>query len=145
MQKNYFKYCLFIIFFIEKPEIKEFFSVQLLQELPFYDELNIAFREYARSCKIEIIDKKDPLVQLKVSKSSIIDLFEDLLNELKGFKYQITLAISLSKIRSDGNIEYSPVRFNSTTKTVINSELNLVQSFQEILYRIDSWINEGSG
>ena len=51
----------------------------------------------------------------------------------------------LSKIKSDGSIEYSPVYFNSTTKTVINSKFNLDQSFQEILYRIDNWINQGSG
>ena len=31
------------------------------------------------------------------------------------------------------------------TKTVINSEFSLDKSFQEILYRIDNWINEGSG
>ena len=29
-----------------------------------------AFKRYARSCKIEIIDSKDPLVQLEASKSS---------------------------------------------------------------------------
>ena len=51
----------------------------------------------------------------------------------------------LSKVKIDGNIEYSPVYFNSTTKKVINSELYLDKSFQEILYRIDNWINEGSG
>ena len=52
----------------------------------------------------------------------------------------------LSKIKTDGSIEYSPVRFNSTTKTVINSdEFGLDQSFQEILYRIGYWINQGSG
>ena len=52
----------------------------------------------------------------------------------------------LSKTKKDGNIEYSPVYFNSATKTVINSaEFNQVQSFQEILYRIDHWINQGSG
>ena len=73
-------------------------------------------------------------------------MFKDLLNEIKGFKYHITLSILLSKVRSDGNIEYSPVYFNSTTKTVINSDkFGLDQSFQEILYRIDNWINEGSG
>ena len=30
------------------------------------------------------------------------------------------------------------------TKTVINSEFSLDKSFQEILYRIDNWINERS-
>ena len=43
-------------------------------------------------------------------------------------------------------IKYAPVYFNSATKTVINSEkYDLDKSFQEILYRIDNWINEGSG
>ena len=51
----------------------------------------------------------------------------------------------LSKIKTDGSIEYSSVYFNSTTKTVINSEFNLNKSFQEILHRIGNWINEGSG
>ena len=73
-------------------------------------------------------------------------MFKDLLNEIKGFKYQITLSILLSKIRLEGNIEYSPVYFNSTTKTMINSDkFGLGQSFQEILCRTDNWINEGSG
>ena len=41
-------------------------------------------------------------------------------------------------MRSDGSIEYSPGYFNSTTKTVINSDkFGLDQSFQEILYRTD--------
>ena len=28
---------------------------------------------------------------------------------------------------------------------MINSEFNIDKSFQEVLYRIDNWINEGSG
>ena len=81
--------------FTERPEMKKLSNIKLLQELPFYDELNIvknsnAFSGYARSYKVDIVDKKDPLVQLEVSKSSIEDLLKDLLNEIKGFKYQIT-------------------------------------------------------
>ena len=42
-------------------------------------------------------------------------------------------------------MEYSLVYFNSATKTEVNSdEFGLDQSFQEILYRIDNWINQGS-
>ena len=71
----------------------------MLCELPFYDELNIvktskAFKGYARSYCIELIDSKDPSIQLTISKASIEDLFKDLLlDEIKGFKYQITLKI----------------------------------------------------
>ena len=62
--------------------------------------------------KLKLLIKKDPLVQLEVRKSSIEDLFKDLLNEIKGFKYQITLAVLLSKTKADGSIEYLPVYFN---------------------------------
>ena len=47
------------------------------------------------SYKVEIIEKKDPIKQLEASKSSITNLFSDLLNETKGFKYQITLKVML--------------------------------------------------
>ena len=72
-------------------------------------------------------------------------MYKNLLNERKGFKYQITVKVLLSKDKRKKGIEYSSVYFSSTTKTVINSEFNLDKSFQEILYRIDNWINEGSG
>ena len=53
------------------------------------------------SYKDEIIEKKDPIKQLDASKSSIKDLFSDLLiNKIKGFKYQITLKVML-KITSN--------------------------------------------
>ena len=142
--KELFQILPFYNTFIAKPDIKKLSNVKLLQELPFYNELstvksNSAFSGYTRSYKIEIVDKKDPIVQLKASELSIKDLFKDLLNEIKGFKYQVTLSILLSKVRSDGNIEYSPVYFNSTTKTVINfDKFGLEQSFQEILYIIDN-------
>ena len=34
---------------------------------------------------------------------------------------------------------------NSTTKTVINHKFSFENAFQETLYRIDNWINGGSG
>ena len=81
--------------FIEKPEIKKLSNVKLLQELPFYDKLNVKrsniFSGYARSYKVEVVDQKDLLVQLQASKSSIEDFFKDVLDEMKGFKYQITV------------------------------------------------------
>ena len=42
-----------------------------------------------------MIDKKDLLSQLEPSKSSIKDLFNNLLDETKGFEYQITVKILL--------------------------------------------------
>ena len=58
---------------------------------------------------------------------------------MKGFKYQITVTFLLCKHKINGDIEYAPVYFNSSTKTVINSDkYGLEKFFQEILYRIDN-------
>ena len=51
----------------------------------------------------------------------------------------------LKKYKLNGEIEFAPVYFNSVTKTVINHRFRLENSFQEILYMIDVWINNGSG
>ena len=146
---NYFKELPFFNVSIEKPKIKRLKNIDLLAELP-YDQLNIiktdqAFSGYAASYKVEIVDKKDLIVQLEASKSSIKDLFNDLLNETKGFKYQITVKVLLKKYKPDEDIEFSPVYFNSSTKTIINNRFKLEHAFQEILYRIDAWVNKGSG
>ena len=51
----------------------------------------------------------------------------------------------LKKCKPSGEIEFAPIYFNSVTKLIINHRYKLDKSFQEILYRIDAWINEGSG
>ena len=75
-----------------------FKNIDLLSEFPFYVQLNViktnnAFRGYAMSYKVKIIEKKDRILQLEASKSSIKDMFSDLLNEIRDFKYQITVKI----------------------------------------------------
>ena len=147
---DYFKELTFYNVSTEKPNIKCSKNIDLLAELPFYDQLNIiktdhAFSGHAMSYKVEVVDKKDLILQLEASKSSIKDLFNDLLNETKGFKYQVTVKVLLKKYRSNGEKEFAPVHFNSSTKTVINHKYKLDQSFQETLCRIDSRINRGSG
>ena len=125
-------------------------NFELFRELPFYYELNIvknktAFSGYAQSYKIEIMDKKDMVVQLKASKTSIENLSKDILVELKGFKYQITLCVLLSKVKNSEYTEYRPVYFNSLTKTVIGNKYFIDQCFQEIIFRLENLISQGSG
>ena len=69
-------------------------------------------------------------------------MFKDLLSEMKGFKYQITVKVLLCKYKGNGDKEFAPVYFNSATTAVINFEYNLDRSFQEILFRTDNWVNE---
>ena len=102
--KELFQILTFYNVLIEKLKIKHLPNIELLHELTFYAELGVieiskAFKRYARSYKIEITDSKDPLAQLQASKSSIEDFFKDLLNEMKGFKYQITVEVLLCKYK----------------------------------------------
>ena len=62
----------------------------MLGKHPFYDELNIAkmskaFKRYTRSYGVDLIDSKDPLVQLPNIRPSIKDLFKYLVPEIKSF------------------------------------------------------------
>ena len=144
---DYFKKLPFYNKPIEKPKIKRLKNIDLLAEQPFYEQLsiiktNLVFRGYVTSYKVEIIGKKDPHYQLETSKLSIKDLFGDLLNKTRGFKYQILVKVLLKKYKPNGEIESTPVYFNLTTKAIINNRFKLENAFQEILYTIDAWINE---
>ena len=66
---GYFKELPFYNKHIEKPKIKRLKNIDLLSELRFYEELNViktnqAFRGYAMSYKVEIIETNDPINQL---------------------------------------------------------------------------------
>ena len=73
---------------IEKPKVKRLKNIDRLVELPFYEQLSLiktdqAFKGCTMSYNVETTEKKDPIVQLEVSKWSIKDLFSDLLNQTK--------------------------------------------------------------
>ena len=134
---NYLKELSFYNEPIEKPKIKRLKNINLLAELPFFvrpsiKKTNQAFQGYAVSYKTELVEKKDPVIQLEASKPSIRDLFNNLLNEKKGFRYQITVKILLKKYKPNKEIGFSPVYFNSATKTIINNRFKVEESFQEI-------------
>ena len=145
---NYFKELPFYNKPIERP-IKRLKNIDPLVELPFYEQLSViktdqAFKGYAVSYKVEIIEKKDPFLQLEASNLSIKNLFNDLLNKLKG-SYQITVEVLLKKYKHNGEIQFRTVYFNSVTKTVTDHTFKLEIFLEEILYMIDVWINNGSG
>ena len=89
---------------LKKTKIKRLKNIDLLFELPLCEyssvvRTNEAFRGYATTYKVELIDKKDPLSQLEASKSSIKDWFNDLLDEMNDFKYHLTVKILLQKMQ----------------------------------------------
>ena len=100
---DYFKELPFYNKPIKKPKVKHLKNIDRLAELSFYEQLSViktneAFRGYAMSCKVEIIDTKVLIVQLEASKSSIKNLLNDLFNETRGFKYQNTVKVLLKKL-----------------------------------------------
>ena len=67
---TYFKEFPFYDSFIEKPKIKHLRDINLLAELPFYERLSViktdqAFSGYVKSNKVEIVEKKILLYNLK--------------------------------------------------------------------------------
>ena len=72
--EGYFKELPFYNEYIEKRKIKRLKNIDLISELPFYGKLNViktdhAFRGYAMSYKVKIVEKKDPLIQLEVKQA----------------------------------------------------------------------------
>ena len=70
---DYFKKVPFYNKHIEKPTVKHLKDIDLLSELPFYEELNViktnhSFRRYAMSYKVELVEKKDRIEQLEAGK-----------------------------------------------------------------------------
>ena len=90
---------------IKIPKVKRSKDIDQLIELLFYEPLDVIktdeeFRGYAMSCKVQLVERKGPVVLLKASKLSIKNLFNDILNETKGFKYQIMVKALLKKIQA---------------------------------------------
>ena len=130
---------------IKKPHIQKLSNYELLRELPLYDDINIprnerAFRGYAETYKVEIINR-NLSDSLFISKNSIKILFYELLREKSGFKYIISVKITLKKRINDNEFDSKTLYFNSLIKAVINRRYHLNDSFEEILnvrFRMDN-------
>ena len=130
--QNYYKNCLFIS--LNKKLIKH------------------SFKGFARSYAIEKL-YDEPMTQLHASKLTIKELFEELLIKMYGFKYIITLLVTLTKdykVKNDDRIteektEYAMLYFNSYTKRVINENFrdDVDLSFKEVINKIQNWIKDG--
>ena len=73
---DYFKELPFYNKPIKKPKVKRLKDIDQLIELPFYEQLDViktdeAFSGYTMLYKVEIIERKGPVVQLKARKLSI--------------------------------------------------------------------------
>ena len=124
---DYFKELPFYNKPIPKSKVKHLKNIDQIVELPFYEQLSViktnqAFWGYAILSKVEIIKRKNPIVQLEASKSSIKDLFSNILNESKGFNYQITVKVLLKKIQAQWRNWICPSLFQFSDKNSDKSQ-----------------------
>ena len=67
---------------------------QILKNIPpFYD----TFKGYGETYNIEVADRESLSDSLFLAKSSIVDLFRDLLQEKRGFKYVLSATVTLKR------------------------------------------------
>ena len=116
-------------------------------------ELNEALKGHAKSYGIELQDNSNPLNHFTKTKALVESHLENLLKDMKGFKFIETLEVTFEKVTIDSKTGkcvsiYKTAFFNGKPKTItktndIGQELSM--SRQEILNMIDKWISEGSG
>ena len=119
--------------------------------LPLYDSVGIskrerAFRGYAETYNVEVTDRKSLSDSLFLAKSSIIDLFSDLLEEKRGFKYVLSATITLKRWNNAINrYDIETIYINSEAVTVTNQRFNLSTSYEKLKNILDIWTGQGSG
>ena len=130
--EDYFKELPFYDKPIKKTKVKRLKNIDQLGEFPFNEQMSViktnqAYRGYAMSYEVEIIEIKYSILQVEASKLSIKEFFSNLLNETKGFKCQITVKVLL---KNTSWMEKLNLLQFSGTKAVTNYRFKLENSFQ---------------
>ena len=120
--------------------------------VPKIKELNTALKGQAKSYGIELLDNLNPLNHFTKTRALVKSHLENLLKDMKGFKFIETLEVTFEKDTVDSKTGkrvsiYKTAFFNGKAKTIIKAndiEHELSMSRQEILNVIDKWVSEGS-
>ena len=138
-------------FFAKRPKRpKRLTKRQILRNiLPLYDSVGIskregAFRGYAETYNVEVTDRKSLSDSLFLAKSSIIDLFSDLLEEKRGFKYVLSATITLKRWNNVINrFDIETIYINSEAVTETNQRFNLSTTYEKLKNILDIWTGQG--
>ena len=135
----------------KKPRrLKRLAKHQILENiLPFYDSVGILRREHthrycAETYNVEFIDNKNLDDSLFLAKSSINNLFTDLLREKRGFKYNLLSINTLKTWNNTTNI-YDIETIHIKTKAITVTSQRFNSAYQELKHRLDIWTSLGSG
>ena len=116
-------------------------------------ELNQALKGHAKSYEIELQDNLNPLNHFTKIKALVQSQLENLLKDMKGFKFIEMLEVTFEKDTINSKTGkhvsiYKTAFYNGKAKTITKPndiEPELSMSRQEILNVIDKWVSEGSG
>ena len=116
-------------------------------------ELNRALKGHTKSYGIELQDNLNPLNHFTKAEALVESHLENLLKDMKKFKFIETLEVTFEKDTIDSKTGkrvsiYKMAFFNGKAKTITKAndiEPELSMSRQEILNVIDKWVSEGSG
>ena len=119
--------------------------------LPYHDSVGTlrkqhAFRNYSGTYEVEVLDRINLNDSLFLAKSTIIDLFLDLLKEKGSFKYILSVKVTLKRWNNKTNTYDIDTSFhNSDTITVTKQRFDLNTSYETLKDRLSIYSSEGSG
>ena len=111
-------------------------------------QIKKALKNSTKSFAVDIVDNKDPLIQLTKTRNVIEQYLNRELIGLRGFKYIETLKVTFEKRIGDDEIITKTAHFNGRARTIINEneiDESLQLSRQEIMKTIGQWLSEDSG
>ena len=100
-----------------------------------------AFKVFASSYSVDILNSFDSKLQLKDTESTIKSKLKKLLSELKGIKFVITLVLVLKKIENEDKTKYDTFYSHSKAETIIN-ESDIDDVFESIYTTVISNIQK---
>ena len=108
-----------------------------------------AFKGYASSYNVEILNSFNPELQLKDTESAIKNKLKELLTELRGFKFVTTLVLVFRKIESGDKTKYDTFYSHSKAETIINEsqiDNNIFKSiYTTVISNIQKFFGKDSG
>ena len=112
-------------------------------------EVRRAIKGYASAFKINIMNDRDPLIQLQDTREEIGRFFKRLKVEMGGLKYSEALEVEFYKqIEGPKPHKYEKGYCHRKRYSVINThsiQESLELSQQEVLRKVENWMSEASG
>ena len=119
--------------------------------LPFYEAPVISlgdhgFRNHERTYEVEVMDSRSLADSLFLAKKSINDLFREILKDRRGFKYILSIRITLKKWNNEINAyQFDTICRNSDPIEVTNQRFKINEAYEILKHRLEFFQNEGSG